>query len=547
MNMTGTSQPEIEALLTPEQQLTLKELAKNSWVYAQAAVILEHAHESIKNKGYILFETGYGPSGLPHIGTFGEVLRTSMVMHAVKEISGLAVKLFCVSDDMDGMRKIPSTIPNPEQYKAYMDLPLVNIPDPFGTAASFAHNMNARLCAFLDAFDFEYEFISSSQYYADGKFNDKLLEALRKYDEIMSVMLPTLREERQKTYSPFLPVCPRTGKVLQVAVIDRDITEGTISYIDPETRERITIPVTDGHCKLQWKPDLGMRWAAFDVDFEMYGKDHLVNGKIYSKICEILGGKIPTQMFYELFLDAEGEKISKSKGNGFTIDNWLSYAPKESLALFMYNNPQRAKKLHLDMVPQHVDDYFTHLSKYHAESNDIKRRSNPVYHIHLGNPPAQGLPDGISYSLLLNLVSACNTEDAEVIWGYIAKFTGKAAIELKQNNFLHTIVSGAQRYYRDFVEPNKAYRSATEIEATAIRDLITQIKAMTKAEVADAMAIQQKVYDTGKAHGFDPKDWFRTLYEVLLGASSGPRFGSFAALYGVEELSRLVEARLLQV
>jgi lysyl-tRNA synthetase class 1 len=556
MSVTPISAEQIQLTVGELQRIVdaSANLSQQSWVYREACGVLAHFIQRIQREkalpAQLLFETGYGPSGLPHIGTFGEVLRTIMVQHATREllaqanadsrISELPVRLFSVSDDMDGMRKIPSTIPNPEQYTEFMDLPLVKIPDPFGTHASFGHHMNARLRAFLDTFGFSYEFVSASQCYAAGIFNDKLREALRQYEQIMAVMLPTLRDERRRTYSPFLPVCPHTGRVLQVPIVRYDIANYSVTYVDPETQAEITVPVTDGHCKLQWKPDFGMRWASFAVDFEMYGKDHLVNGAIYSRICEILGGTAPHQMFYELFLDKNGEKISKSKGNGFTIEEWLKYAPKESLSLFMYTSPQKAKKLYLEIVPQFVDDYLTYMHKYGAETDESKRKTNPVYHIHLGNPQPLNVPQGISYSLLLNLVSACNSEDSEIIWGYLSKFSGETVKKLKLSVFLREMVEGAMNYYVDFVKPYKKYRKATEKEVEAMRNLATELGALAEAEYTNVDALQQIVYDVGKAHELELRSWFQALYEVLLGASSGPRIGSFIAIYGVRDFVNLL-------
>lgn len=528
----------------------INSLSKASWPFKMAEDILKSINYTTPEKGYVLFETGYGPSGLPHIGTFGEVVRTTMVMHAFRTITEnkIPMKLWCVSDDMDGMRKIPDTIPNKEDYIKYIGLPLTKIPDPFGTHSSYGDHMNARLCAFLDNFKFEYEFISSSKYYKEGKFNDALIQVLRHYDDIMNIMIPTLGEERQATYSPFLPICLKTGVVLQVPVISRDEKEGMISYKDPISNDIINVSVLNGNCKLQWKPDFGMRWYAFKVNFEMYGKDHLVNGEVYSKICKALGGKPPVQMFYELFLDDKGQKISKSKGNGLTIDEWLKYAPKESLALFMYVNPQRAKKLYFDVIPKHVDEYITYLTKYNeiitkkaednvndGDENFIQQVANPVFHIHNGNPPKINI--GFSYSLLLNLVNACNTDNSNVIWGYLINFTNNPEIE--NMDFAQQMVKGAINYYQDFIKPNKKYRKPTVEEKKALNELIIQLENLLKEKNDNqieytAEIIQNIIYNIGKNNGFELKNWFQGLYEILLGSSQGPRFGSFIMLYGVD-------------
>jgi lysyl-tRNA synthetase class 1 len=509
-----------------------KAVSSRAWPFIEAEAILKKINYKVPEKGYILLETGYGPSGLPHIGTFGEVARTTMVRYALSQISDIPTRLFCISDDMDGMRKIPENIPNPEKYKQYIGLPLTKIPDPFGSHESYGHNMNARLMAFLDSFGFDYEFISSSEYYRKGFYNEALLKVLQNYEKIMDIMLPTLGSERQATYSPFLPVCQKTGKVLQVSVSSIDKDMGTITFLDEEG-EQIEQKVTDGMCKLQWKPDMGMRWAALDVDFEMYGKDHLVNGPIYTRICQAIGGKGPHQMFYELFLDESGQKISKSKGNGITIDQWLQYATKDSLSLFMYQSPQKAKKLHFEIIPKCMDEYLTYLYKYANETDEVKKLANPVYFIHNGNPPLYVA--GISFSLLLNLVGACNTDDVSVIWGYVKRQVAQS------DPLLEDMVRKAINYYDDYVKPFKNFRAPSEIESQAMKKLSESLRGL---KGATAEEIQTVVYSIGMESGMDLKNWFSCLYQVLLGAEQGPRFGSFVHLYGVQETIDMIERSL---
>lgn len=511
-------------------------LKSNAWPFQEARAILKKINNKLPEKGYVLFETGYGPSGLPHIGTFGEVARTTIVRKAFEMISGMPTRLFCISDDMDGMRKIPDTVPDKDVLIPYMHLPLTKVPDPFGTHESFGHNMNARLRAFLDEFNFQYEFFSASECYANGTFNETLLKVLDKYEAIMAVMLPTLGEERQKTYSPFLPVCPDTGKVLQVPMISIDKANGTITY-ENENGKIITSEVTNGKCKLQWKPDLGMRWAAFDVDFEMYGKDHLINGPLYSKICSIVGGKVPHQLFYELFLDEKGEKISKSKGNGLTINQWLRYAPQESLAYFMYISPQKAKKLFFDVIPKCVDEYLSFLRAYPTQGLD-KQLENPVYHIHLGNVPSDDSP--VSYSMLLNLISACNTDDLGVLKGYVRNVAKDD--EALNSPFFNRMLECAVNYYQDFIKPHKQFRAPTDIENKALQSLLVVLEGMDPKSTSEE--IQNAVYAISREYEFEVKDWFMALYQILLGASQGPRFGSFVSLYGVSETIELIKSKL---
>ncbi len=505
-----------------------------SWPFIEAMKLVARYKVAPPEKGYVLFETGYGPSGLPHIGTFGEVARTTMVRHAFERMSDIPTRLLCVSDDMDGMRKVPDNLPNQEMLAQYLGKPLTQVPDPFGTHESYGAHMNARLQSFLDTFGFAYEFKSATELYCSGAYDAALLAALAKYDAIMKIMLPTLGEERRQTYSPFLPISPKTGQVLYVPMKSVDAAAGTVTF-DDEDGEEVTLPVTGGHCKLQWKPDFGMRWAALGVDFEMYGKDHLVNGKIYSAICKALGGTPPEQFNYELFLDEKGEKISKSKGNGISIEQWLAYAPTESLSLYMFQTPQRAKRLYFDVIPKAVDEYLTFLAKYPDEDEE-KRIDNPVWHIHSGNPPAPE-PGGISFSLLLNLASVCNPEDKSVLWGFISRYAPEATPQACP--MLDKLAGYAVKYYHDFVKPQKSYRVASEKEHAALTELKCVLEGLPDGISPEDM--QTEIYRIGRDHGFEPmKDWFSCLYEVLLGSAQGPRMGSFIALYGRMETASLI-------
>ena len=507
--------------------------ASNAWPFQEAIALLERYKDAPPKKGYVLFETGYGPSGLPHIGTFGEVARTTMVRKAFAAISDMPTKLICFSDDMDGLRKVPDNLPNSEMLKANLGKPLTAIPDPFGTHESFGHHMNSRLRAFLDHFGFEYEFKSSTETYKSGEFDNALLTLLERYDQVMKVMLPTLGDERQQTYSPFLPVSPRSGKVLLAKVVETKVSKGTIVY-EEEDGTLEEVPVTGGHCKLQWKPDMGMRWAALGVDYEMYGKDHLASAELYSAICSIAGGKPPQQYMYELFLDEKGQKISKSKGNGLTIDEWLRYAPQESLSLYMFQSPRKAKRLYFDVIPKAVDEYQVYLDKF-AREDAAAKLNNPVYHIHNGNPPAaEGLP---SFNLLLNLASVAGAQDGKVLWGFIThtmpQFTPQT------HPFLDKLVNGAVNYYQDFVKPTRKFRLPNELEEKCLSQLADYLESV--GDNATAEEIQTHIYDIGKNNPFpELKAWFSALYETLLGQKQGPRMGSFVKLYGRKETVNLI-------
>jgi lysyl-tRNA synthetase class 1 len=515
-------------------------MVAKAWPFEEARAVLKRYEKAPPAKGHVLFETGYGPSGLPHIGTFGEVQRTTMIRRAFEIISDIPTRLICFSDDVDGMRKVPENVPNPAMLLEHLQRPLTSVPDPFGEYESFGHHNNAMLRRFLDTFGFEYEFISATDFYKSGRFDDTLRLACERYDAIMEIMLASLREERQQTYSCFLPIHPETGRVLYVPIKHVDAKEATVTFDDERGREW-TLPVTGGRVKLQWKPDFGARWAALGVDFEMYGKDHSTNTPIYDGICEVLGGRKPEHFTYELFLDENGQKISKSKGNGLTIDEWLTYAATESLGYFMYQKPKTAKRLWWDVIPKAVDEYHQQLKAFPDQPVE-QRLANPVWHIHEGKPPASDMV--VSFAMLLNLASVAGAKDKEGLWGFIRKYAPGASPEA--NPQLDAAAGYAVRYFNDHLAPTRVFRAPTEKERAAMQDLAGRLRAW-EGPVEDE-ALQTMVYAVGRDHGFDPlRDWFAALYEVLLGASQGPRFGGFVALYGVKETVGLVEGALGRV
>lgn len=512
-------------------------MTSKAWPFEEARAILKRYEKAPPEKGHVLFETGYGPSGLPHIGTFGEVARTTMIRRAFEVISDIPTRLICFSDDVDGMRKIPDNVPNPEMLREHLQCPLTSVPDPFGQFDSFGAHNNAMLRRFLDTFGFEYEFISATEFYRSGKFDDTLRLACERYEAIMAIMLKSLREERQQTYSCFLPIHPETGRVLYVPVQHVDKVNHTITFDDEDGREW-TLPVTGGQVKLQWKPDFGARWAALGVDFEMYGKDHSTNTPIYDGICEVLGGRKPNHMTYELFLDDQGQKISKSKGNGLTIDEWLTYAATESLSYFMYQKPKTAKRMHFDVIPRAVDEYHQQLRAYPDQTVE-QQAANPVWHIHGGNPPESRMV--VPFSMLLNLASVAGATDAAGLWGYIRAYAPEASPETHPD--LDAAAGYAVRYFTDRIAPTRAFRLPDDREAAAMADLRARLAAWEGG--ADADALQSMVFAVGKDHGFEPlRDWFKALYEVFLGASEGPRFGGFIALYGVDRTIALIDRGL---
>ncbi|MCP1198618.1 lysine--tRNA ligase [Notoacmeibacter sp. MSK16QG-6] len=545
----------LPALTEEELSESFQKEAETSkaWPFEEARKIVKRYAKGDYPQGGVLFETGYGPSGLPHIGTFGEVARTSMVRHAFRVLTGdqVPTHLICFSDDLDGMRKVPDNVPSPDALAPHLQKPLTDVPDPFCSEHdSFGAHNNAKLRSFLDQFGFEYEFASATDFYKSGRFDDVLREAARQYRKIMDVMLPTLGEERQATYSPFLPIDPKTGRVLYVPMKHVDAEAGTITFDDGEGEE-LTLQITGGNVKLQWKPDFGMRWAALGVDFEMFGKDHQTNAAIYDKICRILGGRAPEHFVYELFLDDKGEKISKSKGNGISIDEWLTYAPTESLALYMFSKPRTAKRLHFDVIPRAVDEYYQFLAAYSRQ--DIKQRlANPVYHIHAGHVPQVEMP--IAFSMLLNLVSASNAENRDVMWGFISSYAPGTSAETHPD--LDRLVGFALRYYEDFVKPAKSFRAPDTIEREALEQLRTSLR--TQPSDADGAALQDAALDVARGieryQDHNKKSpsggpgvsvaFFQMLYEVLLGQERGPRFGSFVALYGTERTAALIDQAL---
>src|SRR5580692_5020605 len=534
---------------TPNDLRALAEQS-NAWPFEQAKAIVARLKK--KPKDEVLFETGYGPSGLPHIGTFGEVARTTMVRHAFRVLTEDKIKtrLLAFSDDMDGLRKVPDNVPNKELLEKHLGRPLTRIPDPFGTHPSFGAHNNARLRAFLDAFGFDYEFMSATECYSSGRFDSALRTVLARYDEVMAIMLPSLRAERAQSYSPFLPISPRTGVVLQVPILAHDVAAGTVSYDDPDSGERMTTEVTGGRCKLQWKPDWAMRWLALGIDYEMAGKDLIDSVKLSGEICRALGGTPPEGFYYELFLDENGQKISKSRGNGLTIDEWLRYASPESLSLFMYRDPKAAKRLYFDVIPRHVDEYEQFLEGYQRQ--DAKQRlANPAWHIHAGAPPRPEVP--VPFAMLLSLVTASNAENADTLWGFIGRY--RPGVTRETHPHLAAMVEYAIHYFRDFVLPAKKFREPSEVGRAALidlRDALSQLPPDAPPE-----AIQDVVYEVGrrepfldqKKKGKDGKpgvslDWFNMLYQVLLGQERGPRFGSFAAAYGIKNTMDMIDGAL---
>jgi len=505
----------------------------NSWPFVEARKLIKDRKKIFEKKGKITLQTGYGPSGLPHIGTFAEVARTSMMVNAIKYIIDIPAEIITFSDDMDGLRKVPDNIPNKEILEKNLHKPLTTIPDPFKKYKSFGEHNNEMLKSFLNKFKFHYIFKSSTDTYKNGLFNETLNIVLEKYEKILEIVLPTLGKERQKTYSPFLPVCPKTGKVLEVPIIEVNKKQGKIVYQNDD--EKIETEIVNGKCKLQWKVDWAMRWYTFDVDYEMYGKDLIESAILSSKICQTLGKKPPNGFAYEMFLDEKGEKISKSKGNGITIEEWLNYASPESLSLYMYQNPKRAKKLYADVVPKAVDEYLACIDKF-SEQKDDQKLLNPVWHIHKGNPPKE--KSIMPFSVLLNLVGTSNATDKDLLWKFIKK--NKKDIKVSDHPILDSLIQYALKYFQDVVKPNKKHRKPNDKEKKALQDLVARLK-----ECKDQMnpeEIQTIVYSVGKDNGYKEnlREWFKVIYEIIFGDQDGPRMGFFISFFGIKESIELI-------
>ena len=516
-----------------------------SWPFKEALKIIDKFNGpdgfNKPKKNYILFETGYGPSGLPHIGTFGEVVRTTMVMNAFKSLVDCQVKLITFSDDMDGLRKVPDNIPNKDLLKNYIGKPLTSVPDPFEKYESFGHHNNAKLKSFLDKFNFKYDFISSTLKYQSGDFDNTLINILENHKKIISIILPTLRSERKQTYSPFLPISPVNGHVLQVKIEEYRPKSNSIIFTDPANNKKTEVLVTKGNCKLQWKVDWAMRWMALDVDYEMCGKDLIESVDLANKICLSMNKKAPVNLIYEMFLDEKGEKISKSIGNGISVDQWLRYASQESLSLFMFQKPRTAKKLFFDVIPKSVDEYFSFLKKYH-QNNEIEKLENPVWHIHSGNPPKY--ESDINFNSLMNLVSISNTTDKKIICDFIKEYD--SSIDLKENSYVDNLIQYAINYYIDFILPKKNYLDIEEKNIKVFEDLLNYLKSINSNLPSEN--IQSEIYEIGKKNNFSNlRDFFKLIYQVLLGQEEGPRLGSFIKLYGIKKTCELLENSLKKI
>ena len=509
----------------------------NAWPFVEAKKMLRERKSIIDKKGKIILQTGYGPSGLPHIGTFGEVARTSMIVNALKHLTDLPAEIITFSDDMDGLRKVPDNVPKKDLLENNLHKPLTQVPDPFGKFGSFGEHNNQMLKKFLDNFNFEYNFKSSTELYKSGFFNSSLQVILENYDGIMNIILPTLGKERQKTYSPFLPICPDTGHVLEIPI--KEINKKDSKIIFNNNGKDLEKSILDGSCKLQWKVDWAMRWYALDVDFEMYGKDLIESAILSTKIIKLIGKTNPSGFAYGLFLDEKGEKISKSKGNGITIDQWLEYASPESLSLYMYQNPKRAKKLYKEIVSKTVDEYLELLEKT-KNQDELQLLMNPVWHVHNSNVPKEHMI--MSFSMLLNLVETSNADNKDLLWKFVKKY--KKNISEKDYPIFDKLVGYAIKYFNDVIKKIKKYKKPNSDEKKALEALIKKLDNCNDEMLPED--IQTLIYSAGKENGYSKnlRDWFRLIYEVVFGDENGPRMGFFISFFGVKETKDLIKNKI---
>jgi len=509
----------------------------NAWPFVEAKKILRDKKISIEKKGKITLQTGYGPSGLPHIGTFGEVARTSMIVNALNHLTDIPKEIITFSDDMDGLRKIPDNVPNQELLNQNLHKPLTSVPDPFKKYNSFGEHNNEMLKNFLNQFKFKYNFKSSTSLYKSGFFNSTLQTVFENYEGIMDIIIPTLGKERQKTYSPFLPICPETGVVLEIPVLE--ILKKKSKIIFDNNGKKLEVSILDGNCKLQWKVDWAMRWYALDIDFEMYGKDLIESAILSTKIIKLIGKNNPSGFAYELFLDEKGEKISKSKGNGITIDQWLKYASPESLSLFMYQNPKRAKKLYKEIVPKAVDEYLDFIEKGRTQ-NELQLLMNPVWHVNNGKMPKEKII--MSFSMLLNLVETSNADTKDLLWKFVKKH--KKNISETEHPIFDNLITYAIKYFKDVIKQKKKYKKPNNKEKNALKALVNTLETCNDKMTPED--IQTKIYTVGKENGYKEnlRDWFKLIYEVVFGDENGPRMGYFISFFGVNETKQLIEDKI---
>jgi lysyl-tRNA synthetase class 1 len=517
-------------------------MSYTSWPFKEAQT-LQKRFKAPPDKP-VTFETGFGPSGLPHIGTFAEVARTTWVQRAFEHLSGWETRLIAFSDDMDGLRKVPLNMPQPDMLAEHLGKPLCYIPDPFGQDESYSAHMNRKLQEFLDAYGFTYQFQSSQEAYERGDFDEGLAILLQKVEQVRAIILPTLGQDKRADWSPFFPICQKCGRIYSTRVIGYHPEDNTIDYVCDQPigsaagcGDKNTISILGGQVKVGWKVDWALRWYAYDVGYEMYGKDLIDSARLSGQITRLMSKQPPNGFFYEMFLDEEGRKISKSVGKGLTVNGWVSYAPLESLLHYLFQNPRRAKRLFWDVVPKSVDDYLADLRQY-PSLDETKKPDQAIWHIfNLGrNVPAYDA--GINFSLVNNLVSALGTDQAELTYEYLKRYDPSTA---NHEDMVRDLVQKSINYYRDFILPGKQYRLPTEAERQllqAARDRLSNF------ESDDENDLQTIPFDIARENDIPPAKVFQAFYQVVLGQERGPRFGTFARLVGKEKLLLLLDKAL---
>jgi lysyl-tRNA synthetase class 1 len=489
----------------------------------------------------VRFETGFGPSGMPHIGTFAEVARTTWVRHAFESLTNQPTELIAFSDDMDGLRKVPLNLPNPDMLAENLGKPLCDIPDPFGERESYSAHMNQMLVAFLDSYRFDYTFQSSQEAYRRGDFNDGLAVILGRVDEIKQMILPTMSESKRTHWSPFFPICEKCGRIYTTRVTGYHATDNTIDYVCDREDGGFThcghkgsTSIFNGRVKVGWKIDWALRWYSYDIGYEMYGKDLIESAKLSGKIVRKMGKQPPTGLFYELFLDEQGRKISKSVGKGLTIDAWISYAPLESLLYYIFQNPKQAKRLFWGIVPKSVDDYLAGLNQYETLDPD-KRPNATIWHLFNQGKTVPTYRSPINFSLINNLISAVGADDIDLILEYLKRYDSSIGNEM---SIMEDLVKKAMNYYRDFILPKKDYRSPTDREKGMLKLLHAKLAGY---EGNDEDELQSIPFAVARESDESPKAFFKMFYEVVFGQERGPRFGTFVQLVGKEKALHLLK------
>jgi lysyl-tRNA synthetase class 1 len=495
----------------------------------------------------IVFETGFGPSGLPHIGTFAEVARTVFVKNAFEHLTGRPAVIYAFCDDMDGLRRVPKNLPNQDRLAEHLGKPLSAIPDPFGCCESYSDHMENELVKLLNHYKFDYQLKSSTREYKSGVFNPGLHLILENAEPIKQIIIPTLKEENRENWSPFFPVCANCGRIYTTRVTGYFPEQDTISYECVESfgdefkvqgcGHKQETSILDGAVKVGWKVDWALRWFSYQVTYEMYGKDLIDSALQSGRIKRLLGGWPPEGMTYEMFLSEEGKKISKSIGEGLSIDTWLKYAPIESLLYYLFQNPRKQRRLYFDIIPKNVDEYLAELVRYPGLSEKDKSDS-VLWQIERSGHDVPVYTSGINFSLINNLISGMGSDNKNLLLDYLKRYDPKVSENKKT---VSDLLDSGLNYFRNFIEPQKKYRKPTREEAEILKELKSRLD-QYKGEDEDE--IQAMVFDVARDKGIEPPDLFKTIYQVLLGQDRGPRFGTFTKLIGKDRMKDLIQEKI---